>query len=74
MMIVSVMLFYNELITLYYLIVCTVEFSQPSYTVKEGSTSAQIEVVACNSLPENFDIMVTSRDGSATGEFLLSLC
>ena len=51
-----------------------VEFSQPSYTVNEGSTSPQIEVVACNSLPENFDIMVTTRDESATGEFSVSLC
>ena len=49
---------------------CTVAFGQPNFDVDEDSGQASIEVVACNSLPANFDIMITTMEGSATGELI----
>ena len=50
-------------------IACTVAFSQPNFVVNENSGQARIEVVACNLLPANSDIMISTMEGSATGEF-----
>jgi len=50
-------------------IACAINFNQPSYDVNENGGSAQIIVVACNVLPADYNIMVTTRDGSASGEF-----
>lgn len=46
-------------------------FGQPNFVVTENSGQASIEIVACNSLPANFDIMITTMEGSATGELIV---
>ena len=49
---------------------CTVAFSQPNFVANENSGQASIEVVVCNPLPEEFNILINTTDGSATGELL----
>jgi len=48
---------------------CAINFDQSSYDVNEDGGSVQIVVVACNMLPADYNLMVTTRDGSASGEF-----
>ena len=48
---------------------CAINFNQSSYDVNENRGPAQIVVVACNILPADYNVIVTTRDGSANGEF-----
>ena len=51
-----------------YVTACSVAFSQSNFVANENSGQARIEIVACNLLPANFDIMINTMEGSAIGE------
>ena len=48
-------------------IACAVAFSQQTFSVDEDGGPARVDVVACNMLPDDFDIVINTRDGSASG-------
>ena len=54
---------------LFDLTACAVSFSQSTFSVNEDSGPARIDVVACNTLPADFDIVINTRNGSAGGMF-----
>ena len=50
-------------------IACAINFNQSLYDVNENGGSAQVVVAACNELPADYNVIVTTRNGSASGEF-----